>query len=216
MWKTIFELFFPIICLGCKKSGSLICPDCFRKIPLHKGGSLKSNQTDLDKLIIATYYNNPLVKQMIYRYKYDFIKDLSKPLAKLMIRQLNKSLYSRPKDILLIPIPLHKKRLKWRGFNQAHLLSLEIAQELNILTSDKVLSRVKHSQPQMNIKSSKKRKENIKSVFKINPNFKKNLENKNIILIDDVSTTGATLEEAARTIKELKPKQIWGSVIARG
>jgi len=216
MWKTIFELFFPIICLGCKKPGSLICPSCFRKIPLHKKGSLKSNQTNLDKLIIATYYNNPLVKQMIYRYKYDFIKDLSKPLAKLMIRQLNKSLELRSEDPMLIPIPLHKKRLKWRGFNQAHLLSLEIAQGLNILTNDKVLSRVKHSQPQMSIKSSKKRRENIKSVFKVNPDFKDEINNKTIILIDDVSTTGATLEEAARTLKELKPKQIWGLVIARG
>jgi len=216
MWKTIFELFFPITCLECKKPGFLICSSCFKKIPLHKKGSLKSNQTDIDKLIIATYYNNPLVKQMIYRYKYDFIKDLSKPLAKLMIKQLNKSLESRPEDFLLIPIPLHKKRLKWRGFNQAHFLCLEISQGLNMLTSDKVLLRVKHSQPQMSIKSSKKRRENIKSVFKINPEFKENLKNKNIILVDDVSTTGATLKEAAKILKELKPKQIWGLVIARG
>jgi len=153
---------------------------------------------------------------MIYRYKYDFIKDLSKPLAKLMIKQLNKSLEPRPKDIILIPIPLHKKRLKWRGFNQAHLLSIEIGQELNISTNDKILLRTKHCQPQMSIKSSKKRKENIRQVFTINPDFKKNLKDKNIILVDDVSTTGATLKEAAKTLKELKPKQIWGLVIARG
>ena len=216
MWKTIFELFFPITCLRCNKPGSLICPSCFRKIPLHKKDSSKSNQTDLDKLVIATYYNNPLVKQMIYRYKYDFIKDLSKPLAKLMIKQLNNSLDLRPEDSLLIPIPLHKKRLKWRGFNQAHLLCLEIGQGLNMLTSDKVLLRVKHSQPQMSIKSSKKRKENIKQVFQINPSFKSDVNNKTIILIDDVSTSGATLEEAAKTLKELRPKQIWGLVIAQG
>jgi len=214
MWKTIFELFFPTTCLGCGKPGSLICLECFKKIPLHKKDSLKSGQTDLDKIIIATHYNNPLVKQMIYRYKYDFVKDLSKPLAKLMIRQLKKSL--KQKDLVLIPIPLHKKRLKWRGFNQAHLLCLEIAQGLNILTSDKILTRVKHSQPQMSIKSSKERKENIKQVFQINPDFKNEIDNKTIILVDDVSTTGATLEEAAKTLKKFKPKQIWGLVIARG
>ena len=250
MWKTVLDLLFPIHCLGCgqetqhystKTNGSrFICFGCFKKIPLNTKPPLKFNQsTALDILIIASYYKHPLVKQAILRYKYDFIKDLAKPLGQLMTNRL-KAILKQNTNIFLIPVPLHQKRLAWRGFNQAELLALEIGQKLNIKVANNILQRIKHGLPQTNIKSSQTRKENIKQAFSLEPKevwhkqartlrrrrkvplnrpdlcLSNNFKNKTIILIDDISTTGATLEECARALKPLQPKQIWGLVIAKG
>jgi ComF family protein len=234
MWKTILDLFFPINCLGCNQEGQFICPACFKQIPLNRKLPLKfSRSSALTGLIIASHYNHPLVKQALHRYKYDFVKDLAEPLGKLMVNRLNVILSevlrlrlrinseSRriSKNFLLIPVPLHKKRLRWRGFNQAELLALGISRHLNISMANNILIRPKHNLPQVNIKSSPERKENIKQAFALKPGPAlpgQVLKNKTIILVDDVCTTGATLEECALALRPLKPKQIWGLVVARG
>jgi len=210
MWKTILNIFFPIHCLGCNQEGSFICFNCFNKLPLNT--ELPSNN-----LLIASYYEYPLIKKIIHRYKYDFVKELAKPLGLLMIKKLNNFPNNFNKNnSILIPVPLHKKRLKWRGFNQSELLAQVISQELNIPVINNILIRNKHTLPQVKLENSKQRKENIEQAFQINPNFKNNLENKKIILIDDISTTGATLEECTKALKPLKPKKIIGLVVARG
>ena len=222
MWKTILDLLFPIQCLGCGKEGNFICYSCFKKLPLNTKKS-KNN------LLIASYYKNLLIKQLIHKYKYDFIKDLAKPLGLLMVKKLQ-SQEVRPQkvgtfskkvplfrsDLCLVPIPLHQKRLKWRGFNQAELLAQEISKKTNIPVINNLLIRIKHTLPQMKIQDAKQRKKNMNQAFALNPNFNNNLENKNIILIDDISTTGATMKECAKALKPLKPKNILGLVIAKG
>ncbi|MBL7154887.1 MAG: ComF family protein [Candidatus Portnoybacteria bacterium] len=229
MWKTILDLFFPINCLGCGQEGQFICPACFEQIPLNRETPFKFSSTSLTGLMIASDYDYPLVKQAIHRYKYDFVKDLAEPLGQLMANRLG-AILSTSKvswdSTLLIPVPLHKKRLRWRGFNQAELLAQKISQELRIPLINNLLIRAKYRLPQMAIKSSQERKANIKQAFELKKpkrlvlkNFKDDasgFKNKTIILVDDVSTTGATLEECAQVLKRLKPKQIWGLVIARG
>ena len=222
MWKTILDLLFPIQCLGCGKEGNFICYSCFKKLPLNTKKS-KNN------LLIASYYKNLLIKQLIHKYKYDFIKDLAKPLGLLMVKKLQ-SQEVRPQkvgtfskkvplfrsDLYLVPVPLHKKRLKWRGFNQAELLAQEISKKINIPVINNLLIRIKHTLPQMKIQDAKQRKKNMNQAFALNPNFNNNLENKNIILIDDISTTGSTMKECTQVLKPLKPKNILGLVIAKG
>ncbi|MFH1461159.1 MAG: ComF family protein [Patescibacteria group bacterium] len=225
MWKTILDLIFPINCLGCGQPGQFICFSCFKQMPLNQKPGLKSNsQSNLNNLIIASYYEHPLIKEAIHQYKYNFIKDLAEPLAKLMIKKLDviasEAKQSRGKTIL-IPIPLHPKRLRWRGFNQSLLLAEKISQALNLPMIDNLLIRTKHTLPQVKLQNSLARQQNIRQAFALNSN-RSNLEsnldfsNKTLILIDDISTTGATLEEAAQTLKPLNPKQIWGLVIAQG
>lgn len=245
MWKTILDLFFPINCLGCGQEEQFICPACFEQMPLNRKRPLKFSSSALTDLIIASDYNHALVKQAIHQYKYDFVKDLAEPLGQLMVNRLNAILSTNKASwdsTLLIPVPLHKKRLRWRGFNQAELLAQKISQESRIPLINNLLIRAKYRLPQMAIKSSQERKENIKEAFQLSPQIRtvpkdspcsrvlakqgrsertvldliSNLKNKTIILVDDVSTTGATLEECAQVLKRLKPKQIWGLVIARG
>ncbi len=241
MKKFILDLFFPINCLGCGQERQFICPACFKQIPLNRETSLKFNSPALTGLILASHYDYPLVKQAIHRYKYDFVKGLAEPLGQLMINRL-KAIPSisqaSPDSAFLIPVPLHKKRLRWRGFNQAELLAQKISQELKIPLANNILIRQKYRPPQMTIKNSQQRKENIKEAFGIDTGKSKkqfflpdflhwkrkntvkrnvfNLRHKTIILVDDVSTTGATLKECAKVLKRLKPKKIWGLVVARG
>ena len=239
MWKTIINLLFPIHCLGCKREGNFICPSCFEKIEINK--KLYFDKTDtLKKIFIAGNHKDKLLKQAIYKYKYNFIKDLAKPLGQLMINQLTKSLQKNQlKKLLLIPIPLHSKRLRWRGFNQSELLANEISQKLNIPMINNFLIRTKHTLPQVKIQKASQRRQNIHDVFELKGRALRatslmlegqkgvlerhgleksniDLKNKTLLLIDDVSTTKATLKEAARVLNTLKPKQIWGLVLTKG
>ena len=229
MIKFILDLLFPIHCLGCNQEiqNFFICPVCFEKIPLDKKELLKfDSKSDLTYLITTSYYNYPLIKQAVYKYKYHFIKDLAKPLGQLMVNRLNfinktntEEFSLLSKDALLIPVPLHKKRLRWRGFNQAELLAVEIGKQLNIPVVNDLLIRTKYAAPQVKIKTPSERQQNIKHAFQLKGTVPKALgtvPDKTLILIDDICTTGATLKECAKTLKLLKPKEIWGLIIARG
>ena len=234
MKKFILDLLFPINCLKCNQEGKFVCSACFEKIPLNEKNIKLNKDSVLDKLIIASNYNYPLIKEAIHKYKYDFVKELAKPLGQLMVKKLNQE---NIKNSILIPIPLHPKRLRWRGFNQADLLAQQINQELNIPIINNLLIRSKYTQPQAKIENAQQRKENIKQAFGLNPQevwhnqvgtfetkvpldrpdlYLNNLSTKTLILIDDISTTGATLEQCAQALKPLKPKEIWGLVIAKG
>ncbi len=207
MWKTISDLLFPIQCLGCGQEGNFICFNCFKKLPFNTK-PIKNN------LLIASYYENPLIKQLIHRYKYDFVKDLAKPLGLLMVKRLQEVRPQLKLDLVLIPIPLHPRRLRWRGFNQAELLVQQISQKLNIPVNNNLLIRTKHTLPQMGIQNAQQRRENIEQAFALSKEI--NLSNKTLILIDDISTTGATLEQAVQALQPLQAKQIWKLVVAQG
>jgi len=219
MKKIILDLLFPIYCLGCGREKEFICSTCFKEMPLAKEPPLISPKSALTGLVVASDYNYPLVKQAIHRYKYNFIKDLANPLGQLMIKKLTGYPKIVTKKSVLIPVPLHQKRLRWRGFNQAALLAEVVSQELKIPVVNNILIRSKYGLPQVNIKGSQQRKANIEKAFEIGTVPAKqglSLSNKTIILVDDISTTGATLEECALTLRPLKPKEIWGLVVAKG
>lgn len=214
--KYILDLIFPVKCLGCGQSDDFLCPNCLKKIQLNRQIIYPKN-SPLFGLIIAGSYKEPLLKEAIHKYKYDLVKDLTRPLADLMMKKLNDCPWFKENNVLLIPVPLHKKRLRWRGFNQTELLAERINQQLNIPLADNILERIKHAPPQVKIKDPQIRKRNIKEAFRIRPAPSKiSLSNKTIILIDDVLTTGATLEECARALKKAGAQKIWGLVLARG
>ncbi len=215
MWKTILTILFPIHCLGCNQEGNFICFNCFNKLHLN-------TELPLNNLLISSYYENPLIKKMLHRYKYDFVKELAKPLGLLMVKKLNNFPNEFNKNnSILIPVPLHKKRLKWRGFNQSELLAQVISQELGIPVIDNILIKTKHTLPQVKLENSQQRKENMNNVFALKSPCLENtafnyFSNKKIILIDDISTTGTTLEECNKALKPLKPKSVWRLVVAKG
>jgi len=239
MWlkENILDLLFPIECLGCGKEKVWLCEDCLANIPINinfkcpvcqsytKVGEVCpacQGKINLDGIFIASSYDNQLLRQAIHRFKYNYVTDLAIPLSAILARFLSKikksGLYIVPNILinyqasLIIPVPLHKKRIRSRGFNQADLLADKVATCLEFKKAN-ILSRRYQTQPQVNLKR-RSRLENLKGVFVCSD--REIVKDKKIILIDDVATTGATLEEGARVLKQAGAREVWGLVLARG
>jgi len=210
----LLDLLFPRRCLGCQREGSHFCEDCFSLLSLARAPSVISARSSLSALFCATSYEDALVQRLIHAFKYPpFLRDLAKPLAFSIIAHitlLNKPIY--PPDVIC-PIPLHKRRLKWRGYNHAEELAKQLGQAFSLPVVTDVLLKTKHTAPQANL-GKEKRLANMKGVFQVR-NLKA-IEAKNILLVDDVYTTGATMEECARVLKKAGAARVFGAVVARG
>ncbi len=230
--NLILDLLFPLECLNCREEGDYLCENCFQKLKNQAPTAFKENSSclrsanlkisHLEKIYIAGDFESSILNNLIIKYKYNFISALGKPLARFLIEFWQEKVMSRiakqekttdtkTSSLLIIPIPLAKKRLNWRGFNQAEIIAREFSEKFNYeLNLD--LKRIKHKKAQATLNEAE-RLENIKSVFIWTG---KNLANQKIILVDDVTTTGATLNEAARVLKEAGSKKIYGLVLAKG
>jgi ComF family protein len=211
--EFLLDLIFPKFCLGCKKEGSFLCEDCFSTLEISTSHQ-KFKGKNLADLYFPVNYENFLVKKLIQNFKYPpLIKELKKELAFLIISHFL-LLDKKPdfSDFILVPIPLSKKKLKRRGFNQAEEIAKELAEFLKIPLISDCLIKTKETKDQVEL-SEKERKENVKGAFFIKN--KEKIVGKNVLLVDDVFTTGATIEEAARVLKEAGAKKIVGIVIAR-
>jgi len=224
--EILLDILFPRFCFGCGKEGSYLCQDCQSCLDITEDifclcsvpkrlvfsrnmNSAKCTQClskKLNGLFFPLSYQNNLVKELIRQFKYDpFVKELAKPLAELIITHfqlIDKEVW---KDKILIPIPLHKKKLRKRGFNQAEEIAKELANRLEIPLLLNCLKKAKTTSPQAEL-SKKEREENIKGVFWIKNEHL--IKNKKILLVDDIYTTGATMEEAAKILKKAGAKEV--------
>jgi len=147
----LLDLLFPKFCISCGKDGSYLCQDCFSLIDIlerqycpfcsrpkividGKTCNFCSRSKSLNGLYCAASYNNFIVKKLINQFKYEpYIKELSKPLSSLIVAHLiNLNKVENFQDYILAPIPLHKKKLKKRGFNQASEIAKELSKILKI------------------------------------------------------------------------------------
>ena len=229
--KFILDTLFPITCIACGKENEWICKDCFSYIFIQNehvcGICEKVNTPDgrtcqkckkksaLSAFLVATSYNNSFISHAVHLYKYRFIPDLHIQLGNLIIKALQKT--DIPLADIIIPVPLHSKRLRWRGFNQSELLakhiSLNLLPQTEIELDEKVLIRKKYTPPQMKISNYQHRKQNIQGAFCLTDAEK--IKNKTILLIDDIATTGSTIFECAQVLKNSGAKEIYAAVIAR-
>ena len=232
--KIIHDLLFPIKCLDCGKFGEFICNSCFRKIELKKGFECAfcssrtlsgeicpfcRNDSWLDYFWAAADYSNPLVKKMLWAYKYKFIRELRTPLSRLLLKFLeekekNKFIENHAGQLVLIPVPIHRLRLNWRSYNQSELIAQELAEKIKLEIAADVLLRVKNKKPQAEIKNKEERSANIEGIFYCPTPERVN--NKIILLVDDVATTGSTLNQAAKTLRQAGALKVIGLVVAKG
>ena len=218
MWAKvknfILDLLYPRFCFNCGREGSYLCEDCQSILGVLNTHQKHQTQT-LKDLYFALPYQETLIKNLIQKFKYQlFVKGLAISLTSLIITHFqlldNKLNFS---GFTLIPVPLEKSKLKWRGFNQTEEIGKELARFLKIPLVNNVLVKTKETLPQVEL-SDEERKENVKDVFSIKNEYQ--ILGKKILLVDDIYTTGSTLEECAKVLKKAGVKEIIGIVVARG
>ena len=233
--ELLMDALFPPLCLNCGKNlagaekNDGICLDCLSKIVIHRTffcpicrARLPENKKICHKsspyLLGAVTNYDDLAKNLIHRLKYDSWSRLKKPISVILrsyLKNLQFGVLSDNffKNYIVIPIPLHKNRERERGFNQAELIGRIIAEEYGLPLENKILIRAKETKSQAELKNWEQRKENLESAFKIADSA--DLKNKNVILVDDVYTSGATINEAAKVLKSAGCKKIIAFVIAK-
>ena len=162
-------------------------------------------------------YEDNLAKKLIRAFKYQGLISLANPFGQILNQVIDEYQEVFQKEQwIIIPIPLHPRKEKQRGFNQAKLLAQEISNQFSFLYNDTILTRIKNNPAQAQIDDYEKRKENVKNIFQLQPQCQEQIRNQNIILIDDVITTGATLGEAAKLLKINGAHKIIALCLAKG
>jgi len=215
--KFVLDLFFPIECLGCGAAGEWLCQRCHSKIKINLNGGFSQigEIQNLNQLWVVADYHQPLLEKVLHSFKYRYLTNLGEELGELLVEFLNHEL-AKNQTLgfdLVIPVPLSKKRKLWRGFNQSEILAKKISQQFGWPLEVTALARRYNTRPQVGLKA-RERLINIRGIFSANKN--QLLKNKKILLVDDVITTGATMQECAKVLKQAGAKEVWGLVIAQG
>ena len=217
LWLVALDTIFPIECLVCKKEGKTICDDCLNKIPTttrsdcplchkmtttnHRLCSNCQNQNGLTDIIVATDYEQKIIEDLIHGLKYNYLTTNAQALGFILFQKIKilPIFQTSPEQIIIIPVPLHKKRQRERGFNQAELLALELQKFWPIKVENMLTTRQRYTTTQTKLSRSE-RQTNLKNAFILSSD--KDLRNKTVIIVDDVITTGSTILEVANLIKK--------------
>ena len=229
------DLVFPYRCLACSAhlDKRYICGDCSAKMPIRMrlecigcrktipGGITCEHcraHYDVDRIFVVSEYNDPVVAAAIKALKYKFLSEMAQPLVQLAVTYIqNQSALHHiafvGENFTVVSVPLHRRRENWRGFNQAALIARGLADRYRLEYKD-CLVRTTHLTPQANIEDRNQRFENIKNAFSCP--LPEGIKDKNILLVDDVCTTGGTLNECAWILKKDGAASVSALVIARG
>lgn len=226
----LLDILFPKYCLSCGAVKKYICQVCSEKLEyIEKNSCLKCNRIHnhglfhenckeklgLDGYLSILYYN-PTAKSIIKNIKYRLVKDACREFFSLFpIEILQK--YSEFKkefpNCVIEPVPLHRSRQAMRGFNQAYVIA-EFFQELLQFPISSTLKRVKKTMPQAQTNNKIERMRNMKNSFIVKKG--EDVRGKDIILIDDVITTGNTIKEATKVLKKAGARYVFAFSIAHG
>ncbi len=218
------EIFFPKRCVDCgKQAERFVCYKCIQKIEKIRTGTCPScgKISQLSKyclvcrmpylrgIIAAARYEAGPVKEMVHHLKYSGMTSLSLELGELIIERLLREPFKG--SLVIVPVPLYKKREFTRGFNQAELIARHISKRLNI-SGGEALKRIKNTESQVKLSGELRKKNLIGAFICVDKDL---IVGKTVLLVDDVTTTGSTLNECAKILKENGAKQVFGVVVAR-
>ncbi len=218
------EFLFPPVCPGCGRLGYPICPHCRAAIVSIPGsdcricnrqldvadicGRCNAQNHSLERVYAAAVYSGP-VRDAIARFKYNNHRFLADALGELLARRIrSESLDS----FRVAPVPLHRNRRKSRGYNQSVLLGRCVSERLGLRYEPNGLERVRDTDPQVG-RNFKERLANVKGAFGAGS---ASLDGKDVLLVDDLSTTGATLEACAKAARNAGAFSVRAAVVARG
>lgn len=226
LFESILNFINPKLCEICKinldknntSSSDFLCKKCYYSLPIAPNNSLLLNQIfhNIDKEdlyfdnVFALYkFDNEIdFMNLIHLLKYRGVKRIGYEFGKLLAKKVSNE--TNKEYDLVIPLPIHIAKKRERGYNQSDYIAKGFAEELNLNYDTKIAKRKKYTKSQTTL-SALQRKINVANVFVINSNQK--VINKNIIIIDDVLTTGSTLNNLAKSLKESGAKSIDAAVL---
>ncbi len=224
--RVALDLLFPRWCIGCGREGEYICNSCRQTLKIitppvcPRCGRPQSAEPTQDGCpgcagwqagidgIRAPFLFDGVIRDAIHEFKYRNLRALAISLAGLMHNYLAEN--PVPGDVL-VPVPVHTRRLRERGYNQSALLARELGRLSGITLVEDCVVRQRYTPPQARSAGINERRNNVSDAFACRDG---RLHGKQIILIDDVSTSGATLNACAVALKAAGAATVWGLVIA--
>lgn len=205
------DLLFPVFCVGCDKEESWICTDCLPKniVPQQIVFTADSDIASLDGLTALSSYDTSVISELVRMLKYRFVTDALSDLQTI-ISKVNFT--ADWHDFVIVPVPLHARRERERGFNQAELIANLFAQRFGLVVNKK-LRRAVYTRQQAAL-SGEERRKNLTDAFMFE--IIDGVVPANVLLVDDVFTTGSTLKECAKALKAAGVQTVWGLVLAKG
>lgn len=218
------DFLFPQWCVGCGKGGGVLCPECRQQLehiapPIcpkcgvpQSSGQLCLNCAGWQAEIYAIrspFKFEGVMRQAIHQLKYRNLRALAAPLAKTLLEYLDSN--PLPAEVM-VPVPLHPQRLRERGYNQSSLLAHELGKITGLPVADKWLTRARYTSPQARTGSVAERRSNVAGAFRCQG---QTVSYQKVLLIDDVATTGATLNACAAALKAAGAASVYGLALAR-
>ncbi|PIR47293.1 hypothetical protein COV06_04385 [Candidatus Uhrbacteria bacterium CG10_big_fil_rev_8_21_14_0_10_50_16] len=226
LFKTLKDTIFPLSCVGCQRDGELLCTVCragfvFRntqhcpvcEAPTVYGSTCAEHVGgDLDGVVALGWYANPQLQTLIRQWKYGYVREAEPVIERLVSVWMNQTQQLPTGEWVVVPVPLHPIRERQRGFNQASILSRMVSDELGIPMDTLILIRTRHVlKAQAKMEDKTKRAANHLDHFRVDGQAPRQ-----VILVDDVYTTGKTMQACARVLKRAGAQTVWGCVLARG
>ena len=212
IFDYILSLIYPPKCVFCGTviDKSDICEECEKTLPFTKGDSIYQKFPFVDKCISPLYYKD-YVRRAVLRFKFAGCSCYSRRLGGIMSECAENNLDCGSIDMVSC-IPLSRKRMHDRGYNQAELLAKEISKKVGVEYLP-TLKKIRHNTAQSTIKDSKQRAANVIGAYRVVDAEK--VKGKYILLVDDVVTTGSTVSECARILKKSGAKAVYCVTLAR-
>ncbi len=196
------EALAPAQCIGCGDFGVWLCEECETLTDLKPVAP--SNYPHLDGVVAAARYEG-VIRDLIHAFKYEGIVEVGKHLGDVAVRSWDES----SKECIVTAVPLHPSRRRERGFNQSEVVAQKIAESCG-MTYLSLLSKKRATRPQADL-TRRERLSNLADIFESNYS----LWGSRVLLVDDVLTTGSTLSECARVLKEAGADKVYGLVLSK-
>ena len=216
----LLDVFFPRYCLGCGREGDYLCQRCRVGLPFQKPpycpacGKSLDHHPDCDQLsaellqLSSVFRFEGVIKKAVHQLKYNNLRDIGPTLGGFMTDFLKSNSISGD---VLVPVPLHKSRLRERGYNQAQLLAMSIHKSTGLPVFLDALRKIKATPTQADSASVEERRLAVVGAFGCYNNF----TGRRVILIDDVATSGATLSACATALAAAGAKEVRALTLAR-
>ncbi|MCQ2979434.1 MAG: ComF family protein [Clostridia bacterium] len=209
LFRKLYNQLFPPRCYMCGKvhdkyEESLVCDDC-KSIYKQYRVDKKFFDGDGKEIGIGIYRYDGVVRFLIQKLKYEKNKKIAYALSELAFEDVKNFLLKHHVNYI-VPMPIHKDRLKERGFNQSELIAKRLSEKLNIPYRTDVIGRSRYTIPQSKLKNEERR-DNVKNSFEILNEIE--VMGKDIFLVDDIYTTGSTIEECSKVLYEHNTRKVY-------